>query len=265
MVLLALTSVVKLVLWCIWNYKYGLTLSLFTSVFPSTVFGKLLPSTVSGPHLQWNSCLVPKLDGKADLWIKSSKKGKKENNISLSQPNPKWAPEIWDFLAHLTGMRMRPCHFTKTTDSWNMLWHFPLGDVGALAYIAWIRLEPFKLELTAKSMSQPLIWGFSDCSLKLEENWFLLMWYSELSSVLTFSMDSGTFSILGLNAGDFALNYEYFQYSLWSLILTTSVDYLELLSQALIHDILHAKWKLDYMVSGFLSWRAWGLVRKFRH
>lgn len=112
-----------------------------------------------------------------------------------------------------------PCHFAKTTDSWKMLWHFPLGDVEAI----WIRLEPFKSILTPKSTSQPLILGFSDCSLKLEE-WFLLMCYSELSRVLTFSQGSRTFPVLGLNAGDFALNSDHFEYSLWSLILITTLS-----------------------------------------
>lgn len=74
-------------------------------------------------------------------------------------------------------------------------------------------------------MSQQLIWGCSVYSLKLEENEFLANAHIELSRVLTLAQDIPT---LGPDAGDFALNSEYFGCSLLPLILTISLVCLEL-------------------------------------
>lgn len=147
--------------------------------------------------------------------------------------------------------------------------HRPLEDGMALfprrSWAIWIRLEPFKLELTPKSTSHPLIWGFSDCSLKLEENLFLRRshWAVQGSDCLR---DLRTFPVLSLDAGDVALNSEYVGCSLWALILTTSVVYLPwaLVSQAFVNDIAYKLKNWLYCVRAFQLESMNFRVRKLR-
>lgn len=99
---------------------------------------------------------------------------RKENHFSLDQPNTPDSPytlkppspthtqigthrppktqEPGIFLICLSDLKIRACHFIKMTDSWKMIWHFSTGHVGVI----WIKPEPFKWELTPRSMSQPL-------------------------------------------------------------------------------------------------------------